>query len=617
MPLPAELNGQNVSNRASAFTSNDALGLAAEVTSSVQPVDPTEHATLMLQALPKLAQDATESLKLIQELVAFSSNMDALASELRDGTSKVWHMFMNRIAALQQSFKLFTLTENDASVTSYIRPESVLQVLFDVQHISDVSKAGQKVSEVLFLANLAHAVNRLMMLDPAIDKDVIAEMEAMDAGFPTHFFSELQSTQDSVGSSSLSQASFYFGLNLRAQLLIRSWKIEFKDENFEPAISESPYFYLTDGTKKMWNVPVWQDEKNTYIKQYEEFVGTLGSFIGEDATIDFKKVEQTFSWTQFETQLCGWALGRFKELLDQLKHKGGADKVIADLQTEVATQQALRDQSNSAEFPAKRRAFTKRLHARGRLSLDPSATANIDPALENDEVSSQGRLRVTDRQDTADRVPWDDSQEQPQHIPINSSNSNPLEGFDGSSGPNVTQDAGFQNDDADDFQLDTRPSAQVARPPRRQATNTADRSQVATPTSTRKRAADATPGDQPRAVRARVAQGPAAANAEEDDDDDPDMPPPSTLYATANAQSRRVTSRANVAKPPQTRRGWTSEEVDQLHYLIAEHGVSWSQIVRADELGMNVFANRGDGNATKKQVTLKDKARNMKFDYLK
>jgi len=582
----------------------------------VQLLQSDEHATLMLQALPKLAQDAIDSLKLIQELVAFSSNMDALASELRDGTSKVSHMFMNRIAALQQSFKLFTLTENDASTTSYIRPESVLQVLFDVQHISEVSKAGQQVSEVLFLANLAHAINRLIMLDPTIDQNAVTELEAMDDGFPTHFFSELLSTGEAAGSSSLSEESFNFGLNLRAQLLVQSWKVESKYDIFEPAISESPYFYLTDGTKKMWNVPVWRDGNNTYIERYEEFVGTLGSFISIDGTIDFEVVEKTFSWTQFETQLCGWALDRFKELLDQLRHEGGADKVIADLQTEVAEQKALRKRSNNTELTAVIKKLNKRIRARGKLSLDPSATANIDPALENDEASSQGRLRVTDRQDTAERVSWDDSQEHLQHIPINSSNTNPLEKSTGSSAPMPTQDAGLQNDDEEEFQVDARIPAQRARSRRTQATNTTNPSQAATPASNRKRAADGSLGDQPRAVRARAAADLAPADGEDDDYVDIDMPP-STQYSAVNAKSKTVTSRANVAKSPQVRKGWTGQEVDQLVYLIGKHGANWSQIVKADEKGLDIFAGRGDGNSLKKQVTIKDKARNMRLDYEK
>ena len=67
---------------------------------------------------------------------------------------------------------------------------------------------------------------------------------------------------------------------------------------------------------------------------------------------------------------------------------------------------------------------------------------------------------------------------------------------------------------------------------------------------------------------------------------------------------------AGMTKPPQSRNAWTSVETDMLHYLITEHGTSWKHLKYQDR-------EQGQVLEARDQVALKDKARNMKMDYLK
>ena len=67
---------------------------------------------------------------------------------------------------------------------------------------------------------------------------------------------------------------------------------------------------------------------------------------------------------------------------------------------------------------------------------------------------------------------------------------------------------------------------------------------------------------------------------------------------------------AAVTKPPQSRSTWTGVETDMLHYLITEHGTSWRLLKNEDR-------DQGHVLEARDQVALKDKARNMKMDYLK
>jgi hypothetical protein len=83
---------------------------------------------------------------------------------------------------------------------------------------------------------------------------------------------------------------------------------------------------------------------------------------------------------------------------------------------------------------------------------------------------------------------------------------------------------------------------------------------------------------------------------------------PSSNYREVNQISKNL-SRLNPPKP-QTRKKWSSLEEEHLISLIQEVGCSWARIKKLDEEQRDILALRD-------QVALKDKARNMKYDYLK
>lgn len=89
-----------------------------------------------------------------------------------------------------------------------------------------------------------------------------------------------------------------------------------------------------------------------------------------------------------------------------------------------------------------------------------------------------------------------------------------------------------------------------------------------------------------------------------------DEPSPSPIdeYRAANSSARDI--KAFQPKPPQTRKPWSDEETETLLTLIENHGTSWALLLEVDKSENMVLQSRG-------QVALKDKARNMKMDYLK
>ena len=94
--------------------------------------------------------------------------------------------------------------------------------------------------------------------------------------------------------------------------------------------------------------------------------------------------------------------------------------------------------------------------------------------------------------------------------------------------------------------------------------------------------------------------------------------PASQSYAMTNATAKAAAAAARVRqaslqiRPPQRRRPWSAEETTRLIELIEDYGVSWSQIMQED-------AKHPQGRLLQErgQVGLKDKARNIKIDYLK
>ena len=86
-------------------------------------------------------------------------------------------------------------------------------------------------------------------------------------------------------------------------------------------------------------------------------------------------------------------------------------------------------------------------------------------------------------------------------------------------------------------------------------------------------------------------------------------PPPmsnSQIYKVAQTQSRKVAAVHNP-KRVQKRRAWTDDETEVFIDLIGEYGISWS-LLKSMDAG-NILIHRD-------QVALKDKARNMKVDFL-
>ncbi len=118
---------------------------------------------------------------------------------------------------------------------------------------------------------------------------------------------------------------------------------------------------------------------------------------------------------------------------------------------------------------------------------------------------------------------------------------------------------------------------------------------------------------EPVPVRAPPHDAPRAA-LEDEDANSSDGGPEAVRLESRGTQYNAINRAAKMIaamrkKEARVRHAWTEEEVRELIQLIAELGCSWARIKKYDELGRNVLHRRT-------QVDIRDKARNMKCDYL-
>ncbi|KAL8686772.1 MAG: hypothetical protein Q9218_006877 [Villophora microphyllina] len=200
------------------------------------------------------------------------------------------------------------------------------------------------------------------------------------------------------------------------------------------------------------------------------------------------------------------------------------------------------------------------------------------------------KRQFLDHQENAERVPWEDTQDT---APASTAGQSVVEATqnprsDGPSSP--SEDGGFQQD--------TRPIAQRRRP---------------VPSATKRRPL----AELPLQKRPRVVP-PSQGTTETDElsnavarHNDVNAPPLSQVetYQLTNRNAKLLV--AKQPKPPRSRTFWSEDEVERLLDLIQEFGTSWSLLEKLDTEYPD-----GARLAGRNQYAIKDKAMNMKVDYL-
>ncbi|KAI9749922.1 MAG: hypothetical protein M1815_002115 [Lichina confinis] len=163
------------------------------------------------------------------------------------------------------------------------------------------------------------------------------------------------------------------------------------------------------------------------------------------------------------------------------------------------------------------------------------------------------------------------------------------------------QDAEVNDDDDDDFEkVRARPSA---------GTKTEQRSQIQQKRTTQpgREAAQGSRNQQERGVQRRQSPSSTSRAEREESSTSSGPDPPISQYKKVNQLAKRRIG--EFVQPVQTRKPWSAEATQRLIKYIEDdrYQTSWAKIEHAQD---PLLKGRG-------QVALKDKARNIKFDYLK
>ncbi|KAF1352456.1 hypothetical protein BDV97DRAFT_349499 [Delphinella strobiligena] len=153
-----------------------------------------------------------------------------------------------------------------------------------------------------------------------------------------------------------------------------------------------------------------------------------------------------------------------------------------------------------------------------------------------------------------------------------------------------------------------RVSVESPQPSRHQGSSMVGRSHGLTPREKSTTQLQDTASIRPRKNPGQLLDYKAPRLASADDDAVPTLTP-AEQYRLVSHQAKNKRRVNTIVKPPRQRqrKPWEDQEVEQLIALIGEYGCSWSLLLKMDH--ENILADRTQGD-------LKDKARNIKCDYL-
>lgn len=575
--------------------------------------------------------------------------VEQLANELKmpAGDSAARRRLNTRITEFRDSFDAFTNDDH------FIHPEYFLDALFQVRSRDDTALGPWRPDDLLYKANLAELVYQLMTLSPDA-AEVPTNLLSLDNHFPAAFASYIYVTAEEPGCSRLLDRTFDVALSLRTQYAIACLRtaaanddpaVEFEGDNILRQI-----FFVPNGEHKIenfkgWNVNTLQDPdgtvtpgfRNAVLERFNSLAANLHVSEDSSSNPDIEAMIAQYPWSSFLHELTTWACARNLELTSAISRAGGADQIVASLSTitagsarkpdmdmqdaqELANMiQRMNDQVSTTGQPVNPMRDNLPYHqpqsanqfdymtgdgqhqplppgfglSTGQADFQVQHQAPV-PNMASQIVSQRpqaprkgrGKARLDESQAGAQRVTWE---------------SQASEGM-GGDGVDPTQDDGFQQQNA--------PADEIADR-RKKASGMSKRKSGA---ASKKRARETGEGyeDVDDLESSRPSQRHRANKEILENADDPpeDAEPPASNYPEIQQAAKRQGAISQASsKQPQKRNPWSTVEVDQLQWLITLYGTSWSVLKKKD-------VDRGNKLEGRDQVALKDKARNMKADYL-
>ncbi|KAL8943378.1 MAG: hypothetical protein Q9216_001087 [Gyalolechia sp. 2 TL-2023] len=562
-----------------------------------------------------------------------------------------------------------------------INVPAVVRTVLDISRAEKVPPGPWRIDPILYRANLASLAISLMTQNREGEAHLWHELNKLFPRPFLQRLVANNSLADLTDSSTLLLETFQIGVDIRTRDFIESAKRLVNEEGFDPDALLEQVFYKDNNTLNGWGADGLKFDDINHNREFRSFViarldQLRDTFSQTEAPfIDLEGLEEMFPHARVLTTLFQWSQLRLQEIELQLQKLGGANGIVQAIQTVRSTsgaggliplrtmqvnmslgENSLGATPNHQQAPSPEQVniskatkqlkrsqdfatLTTRLTSQVPSGTPPTwqppvteeeghfATAKLDlgsqvnqiietrqileaesnkenlPLQEPSQIldsqpSPQGRAqlkrrRFLDHQENAERMNWDTQESNP----VSTRHSQQPRFNDTRAEKHGEED---DSTSEDQYQQDTR---QVPQP---QRVGLAKRNpqRGATPRLSPKRARSSQ--NRQEATESGGVEESLHAHSKNND------PIPSQVerYALVNERAKQQT--AVRPKKPQVRTPWSEEETERFLELVEEHGLSWSRLKEMDKL----YAD-GPRLARRDQVALKDKARNIKLDWLK
>ncbi|KAF2665489.1 hypothetical protein BT63DRAFT_459069 [Microthyrium microscopicum] len=603
------------------------------------PATQAINAEDVIEELPALYGNAESILKILGRLENTETNPQ-LISALDDPNSRLNRRITSALGQIKTQMTILGCEDRDDQRTAYyVEPGRIEQAFFEGNEeayaVAHSMNLNYSLEDVIYKINLASFVCQLTQwyhnsyADEHLSRGLEENNRIFSAPFLTSFSNtEAFSTQQALpsGSSALAVLTFTTAIGLRTQLAVSIINNMAHTSEFDPRIMLRDVFYDTNNipvsekTKEMQeHCPVrsfgsealgsMMDTEN--IEKIKEWVERVDAYLPDDEESDafegegkayIEKLAEQYPLRNFILEGLDWAKLRSSELSNQIQSRGGIDEIVNTI-----------DRLRSGDIKI--------------TSQSQGAIGNFDSGTQFETAPMENLLNDQSQNDQNFRYM--------QELAMHAQNAG---------GAQAATDARIQELQA--FQTQQSRSMLDTQPNGTKISFSASPSQAQAPTSRRKRKRnddEEVSGDE----GFRAKRGPRTAPPDSSlRTSELGLTNPGThtladeliavsqasqsdpLYFKARTQEiaeeyRAVKSsgktfadglkaeaKADAGRKVQERKKWTEEETSALIAYIEEFGTSWAQIQKED-------ANRGAILKVRDQVALKDKARNLKFEYLK
>lgn len=275
----------------------------------------------MIAALADLQDDANAFISLAS--AADESVVAILHTDTDEGLPPAARRFKGRFKGLLDTFKSSLEPYRDTSDT-FINVHAAVSTLANANSWEEVTEQDRS-SEALFqLANVTE------LLSMTLHGRAASSLDFINTTFPTPFFTDFSTSWGGA----LSDKTVELALGVRTQYFMDLLYQRMDQPDFEPDYTlQSVFFDDAGGVLALELVDEDGNMRQSCRPMFEQRIQDIRQhFSTEEPYVNLETLEASFSWPEFRTELVQWAVIRANGLNMQISNRGGAKALQIHLQ---------------------------------------------------------------------------------------------------------------------------------------------------------------------------------------------------------------------------------------------------------------------------------------------